>query len=398
MQKIENKFIYFILILIIFIIGFSIYISLFKKAVDRNTYVELIEGEGYVNETLLIKNQKQQLSINDIVKTTKENSLAIIEWGDGSITRLGGNSEIKVNELFVSQAKDKLNISFELLKGKSWSNVISYVPEDSYFKEIFMDKEAAIRGTIFNVDIERDYLYVIDHKVELSDSSGNKLLVEEKKPITLSNFSFIQLEEFIRNIRDNTFDEINRKFDIEFMNKLKLELQAKLDNFMKLSSKQFDKLSLEEKDLLYKEFLSTYQDLNFIKSTDDKELYDLKLILKEKLLNLAPVEEKKLLMESFVYDLKDSVNNKSYDSLEFILGVFNNNNDLIVNKEEIFNYLNKVNLGENIKSSLINNLNTLKSTFSTQLNIDTENIKDKALDLEEKAKDIIETGVNSLIK
>lgn len=398
MQKIENKFIYFILILIIFIIWFSIYISLFKKAVDRNTYVELIEGEWYVNETLLIKNQKQQLSINDIVKTTKENSLAIIEWWDWSITRLWWNSEIKVNELFVSQAKDKLNISFELLKWKSWSNVISYVPEDSYFKEIFMDKEAAIRWTIFNVDIERDYLYVIDHKVELSDSSWNKLLVEEKKPITLSNFSFIQLEEFIRNIRDNTFDEINRKFDIEFMNKLKLELQAKLDNFMKLSSKQFDKLSLEEKDLLYKEFLSTYQDLNFIKSTDDKELYDLKLILKEKLLNLAPVEEKKLLMESFVYDLKDSVNNKSYDSLEFILWVFNNNNDLIVNKEEIFNYLNKVNLWENIKSSLINNLNTLKSTFSTQLNIDTENIKDKALDLEEKAKDIIETWVNSLIK
>jgi len=145
------------------------------------------------------------------------------------------------------------------------------------------------------------------------------LLVEEKKPIALSNFSFIQLEEFIRNIRDNAFDEINRKFDRELMEKLKLELQAKLDNFIKISSTQIDKLSLEEKEVLYKEFLSTYQDLNFIKSSDDKELYDLKLILKEKLLNLAPIEEKKLLMESFVYDLKDSINNKSYDSLEFIL-------------------------------------------------------------------------------
>lgn len=398
MQKIENKFIYFILILIIFIIWFSIYISLFKKGVDRSTYVELIEWEGYVNEVLLVKNQKQKLSINDIVKTTKEDSLAIIEWWDWSVTRLWWNSEIKVSELYVSDTKDKLNISFELLKWKTWSNVVSYIPEDSYFKETFMDKEAAIRGTIFNIDIDKDYLYVIDHNVTLSDSEWNTLLVEEKKPINLSNFSFIQLDEFIRNIKDTAFDEINRKFDRELMEKLKIELQAKLDMFIKLSSTQIDKLSLEEKDLLYKEFLSTYQDLNFIKSSDDKELYDLKLILKEKLLNLAPIEEKKLLMESFVYDLKDSVNNKSYDSLEFILWVFNENSSLLLNKEDILNYLNKINLWENIKSSLLNNLNILKANFSTQLNINPENLKDKALELEGKAKNIIETWVNTLIK
>jgi len=34
-----------------------------------------------------------------------------------------------------------------------------------------MDKEAAIRGTVFNVDLENDYLYVIEHNVELKDES-----------------------------------------------------------------------------------------------------------------------------------------------------------------------------------------------------------------------------------
>jgi len=169
-------------------------------------------------------------------------------------------------------------------------------------------------------------------------------LIEERKPFKISNFSFIQLEEFIKNIRDNTFDEINRKFDRELIEKLKFELQAKLDKFIKMSSTQIDKLSLKEKEILYKDFLSTYQDLNFIKSNDDKELYDLKLVLKEKLLNLAPIEEKKLLMESFIYDLKDSVNTKSYDSLEFILGIMNNNINFIINKEDIMNYLYKINL------------------------------------------------------
>jgi hypothetical protein len=398
MQKIENKFIYFILILIVFIIWFSIYISLFKKNVDRNTYVELIEWEWYVNDIFLVKNQKQKVSLNDIIKTTKEESLAIIEWWDWSVTRLGGNSSIIVNELYVSDNKDKLNISFALLSWKTWSNVVSFIPEDSYFKETFMDKEAAIRGTIFNLDIDKNYLYVIDHQVHLTDSNWDTLLVEERNPVNLNNFSFIQLDEFIKSIRDNAFEEINRKFDKELIEKLKNELQAKLDKFIKLSSTQLDKLSIEEKELLYKEFLWTYQDINFIKSWDDKELYDLKLVLKEKLLNLAPIEEKKLLMESFVYDLKDSINTKSYDSLEFILGVFSNNISFVENKEVVFNYLNKINLWENIKESLLNNLNTLKSTFSTQLNIDTNFIKDKALELEEKAKNILETWINTLIK
>jgi len=398
MQKIENKFIYFILILIIFIIWFSIYISLFKKSVDRNTYVELIEGEWYVNNIFLVKNQKQKLSINDVVKTTQDDSLAIIEWWDWSVTRLWWNSEIQVNELYVSNNKDKLNISFELLSWKTWSNVVSYIPEDSYFKETFMDKEAAIRWTVFNVDINKDYIYVIDHNVLLSDLNWNTILVEERKPITLSSFSFIQLDEFIKNIRDNAFDEINRKFDKELIEKLKNELQAKLDKFIKLSSIQLDKLSIEEKELLYKEFLWTYQDINFIKSWDNKELYDLKLVLKEKLLNLAPLEEKTLLMESFVYDLKDSVNTKSYDSLEFILRVFNNNISFVNNKEEVLNYLYKINLWENIKSSLLNNLNNLKSTFSTQLNINPNILLDKVLDLEDKAKTVLETWINTLIK
>jgi hypothetical protein len=44
------------------------------------------------------------------------NSLAVIEWGDKSITRLGENSRIVVKENFVSDDLSKINISFELLK------------------------------------------------------------------------------------------------------------------------------------------------------------------------------------------------------------------------------------------------------------------------------------------
>ena len=40
------------------------------------------------------------------------------------------------------------------------------------------------------------------------------------------------------------FDDLNRKFDIELINKLKLELQAKVNNLIALSNTQIDNLSI----------------------------------------------------------------------------------------------------------------------------------------------------------
>lgn len=393
MQKIENKFIYFILILLVFIIWFSIYISLFKKWVDRNSYVELIEWEAYVNDVFLVKNQKHKLTLNDVVKTTKEESLAIIEWWDWSVTRLWWNTSVQVNELYVSNNKEKLNISFELINWKTWSNVVSFVPEDSYFKQTFADTEAAVRWTIFNVDLEKDYLYVVDHKVELTKSSWDTIVVDEKKPISLSNFTFIQLEEFIRSIRDNAFDELNRKFDTELLNKLKLELQAKINNLVVLSNSKIENLSIEDKAKLYNELLSSYQELNFVSSEDDKQLFDLKLSIKEKLLNIAPENEKKAIVESFVYDLKDSIATKSYDSLDWILTVINSNSNYVDIKEQVLPYLEKINFADSVKESLLNNINLLKNTFWSN----DSNVLEKISEVEDSAKTVIWDKINTLI-
>ncbi len=393
MQKIENKFLYFILILIIFIIWFSIYVSIFKKSVDRNTYAQLINWEAFINDITLEKNTKYKLFNDDILRTTKEDSLAIIEWWDWSITRLWWNTSIQISELFVSNNKDKLNISFELLNWKTWSNVISFIPENSYFKQTFADTEAAVRGTIFNVDLEKDYLYVIDHKVNLTSSNWNIIEVNESSPISLSSLKFIKLDEFIKNIRDNAFDEINRKFDIEFINKLKLELQSKINYLITLDTSKIESLSIEDRNKLYNEVLSSYQELNFIWSWDDLELFNLKLSFKEKLLDIAPESEKKVILESFVYDLKDSIVTKNYDSLESILTIVNSNSQYINIKEQIIPYLGNLNLPDNIKDSLINNINILKSSFWWE----DISIIDKFSWVEDTAKNIIWDKINNLI-
>lgn len=396
MQKIENKFIYFILILIIFIIWFSVYISVFKKWVDRNSYVVLVEWEAYLNNDSLSTNKKEKLSLNDVVKTTKENSLAIIEWWDWSVTRLWWNTSIVINELFVSTNVEKLNISFELLSWKTWSNVISFIPEESYFKETFTDTEAAIRWTIFNLDLDKDYLYVIDHNVTLTKDSWETIKVPEKEPIVLSSFTFISLDEFIKNIRDSAFDEINRKFDLELFNKLKIQLEEKLQSLIKVSWTKLENLSQTDKEKIYNELLSSYQNLNFISSSDNADLFDLKISIKEKLLEIAPDSEKENILNSFLYDFKDSIKNKSYDTLDKIVWIFWKYNPSIQIKEEVLSYLNSIPFSSNIKESIINNISTLKNNFSWDvLNKDT--IIDKTIELKTNTENIVKEKLDNLI-
>lgn len=396
MQKIENKFVYFILILIIFIIWFSVYISIFKKWVDRNSYVVLIEWEAYLNSNSLSTNRKEKLSLNDIVKTTKENSLAIIEWWDWSVTRLWWNTSIVINELFVSSNVEKLNISFELLSWKTWSNVISFIPEESYFKETFADTEAAIRWTIFNLDLDKDYLYVIDHNVTLTKDSWETIKVPEKEPIVLSSFTFISLDEFIKSIRDNAFDEINRKFDLELFNKLKTQLEEKLQSLLKISWTKLDELSLKDREELYKELLSSYQELNFISSTDREDLFNLKISIKEKLLEVAPDSEKENILNSFLYDFKDSIKNKSYDTLNKMLWIFGKYNPSMQTKEEILSYLNSISFNSNIKESIINNISTLKNNFSWDI-LNKDSIIEKTIELKTNTEGVIKEKLDNLI-
>jgi len=396
MQKIENKFIYFILILIIFIIWFSVYISVFKKWVDRNSYVVLVEWEAYLNNDSLSTDKKEKLSLNDVIKTTKENSLAIIEWWDWSVTRLWWNTSLVINELFVSTNVEKLNISFELLSWKTWSNVISFIPEESYFKETFADTEAAIRWTIFNLDLDKDYLYVIDHNVILTKDSWETIKVSEKEPISLSSFTFISLDEFIKNVRDSAFDEINRKFDLELFNKLKIQLEEKLQSLIKISWTKLDNLSLTDKEKLYNDLLSSYQNLNFISSSDNADLFDLKISIKEKLLEIAPDSEKENILNSFLYDFKDSIKNKSYDTLDKIVWIFSKNSASIQIKEEVLSYLNTISFGSNIKESIINNISTLKNNFSWDV-LNKYTIIDKTTDIKNSAENFVKEKLDNLI-
>lgn len=98
--------------------------------------MSLIKGSVFLNATFLEKESKYILAPGDKISVGQE-SLALIEWGDGSLTRLGENTKISIEENQVSRDYTKINISFELIAGKTWSNVVSFLGEESSFTQTF---------------------------------------------------------------------------------------------------------------------------------------------------------------------------------------------------------------------------------------------------------------------
>lgn len=390
----KYKFIYLIIFLILIIIAFIVYSWFSKNSYDRNSYVQLVEWQAFLNWQELLEWEKEKLSIWDLIKTTKEKSIAVIEWWDGSITRLWWNTELQVNELFVSQSKDRLNIAFELFSWKTWSNVLSYIPWDSYFKQSFMDMEAAVRWTVYNVDLENDYLYVVEHKVDLNTKEWNTYSIEENKAFDINNFDFLKLEEFINKYKDSFFDDVNRRLDNELFREIKADISEKLAWLKKISDIDITKLEEDMQDKIYNQVLASYQDLNSI-WVEDWSLFELKLNLKEKLYLLSDNQEKKLVADSFEYDIKDAKDNSNYEYLNDILTKININ-WIDINKS-IKNYVDNINY-DNIDPELRESLRNNYDAFVNNINVDAWALIDGANEVKEDFEKSFIESIKNLFK
>ncbi len=353
MKKIRNKFIIFIIFSIIIVLLIWIYNSFFNK-VDRNTYAVLMEGQWIVNNKLLKREKKELLNIWDVVRTIWD-SLLVIEWWDWSVTRLWSDSMIKINELYVQADLLKINVSFDLLSWKSWTNVLNFLWTESYFKESFRDLEAWVRWTVFNVDLDNEYITVLDHKIFLSWDDVN-LIIEENRPFSLKTFSFLNFEEFIQKIKDYDFESLNMKLDEELFKSLREKVHEKLDKYFLPQIENISELTTEKKEELYNKLLPIYQELNFI-SSEDWKLFSKKIEIKEKLIELASYEEKENLIKSIINDFVDSVKSENYEELDNIMSILLNNVPELNNIDFDFeNFFTNLVVKEKLEKILIQNL------------------------------------------
>jgi len=365
----SKKIILFVSVLIIWIFSIQIFQ---KPYVDTNSYVTLVQWTATLNNNPLLLKQKKVLKVNDIIKTGNSWSLAVIEWWEWSITRIWENTTIKISKNNISPDLTSIHILFKIIWNtwKTWSDVVSFIWDKSYFKQDFVDTEAAVRWTTFEVNLDKNYLYVKKHAVWLTDIKTKKtVLVTEDKPFDLKTFNFIALEKFILHFQDKIWEWVNKNLDKQFFSFLDKNLNSfiqKQKDLLQLDKINFDNLNDIDRNKLYKELLSSYQKLKpSIISPSDKKLYDIKLRYQKALLSIAPVTEKKDLLTTTLYDLNNSINTKNFTAFKQIVTL------LWKNKEYInMNQLNDIINFNQFWESFKNNFDSFIKNFNFNKNID----------------------------
>lgn len=415
MKKIKNKFILVVIFIISIIIVSQVFTAYSQSKKDTNSYLELIQWNALLNETLVQKKEKYILEVWDKV-STQVDSLAVISWGDGSLTRLGENTKITVEQNEISKDYTDINISFDLLSGKTWSQVVSFIWEDSSFTQQFNGIEAWVRGTIFEVDVDSEYMRVHDHAVELTSSKGEKLTVGNGEVLDLNTFTLMRLAEFFRDYRDKTWDDINKNLDNEHIIYLKKDIQKNISQAMNFLfildwispkyriihslhtaeeysevKKLLDKLSDEQKKEVYTAVLSQYQKINFA-GVGNYDLYKKKIMYKKALIYLwgAENEDSKRLVERSVYDLETLSSAKAVEGIQETFDFLYENKAILESSDIPLPDFNFDFIPEGLRRELYNNFTELKTVLDMKWLSIPSNI--------EGVEDTISEGVNSLNK
>lgn len=362
MKFFKNKFFIISLLFIFLAFIFQFFYISNSYKVDTNSYVTLVKGNWILTSNeekkVLKLDIKEWLKIWDVVSTIWDDSLAVIEWWDKSITRLAWNSKIIIKENYISDDLWKINISFELLKWKTWSNVITIMWDNSYFKQDIKWVTASVRWTIFETSYDNDYLYVEDHQVNVSNTNWQEKTISAWEWFIFSSFTLDKLIE----LRDKTWEKLNSEMDIEYYQNLREELIKKYEsnsiiNFFKniFSSEnkalslaldwKYDELneyvstlSSEEKEKVLSKLNTLMQSSNFEK-WENQSIYDLKLNIKSVLIdNTTDVNYKETLLKYTMYDLSEMFNYENINKklLESTMNLLEKNKSLIDFNSENF--------------------------------------------------------------
>lgn len=410
MKFLKNKFVISILVGIFFLFSLQFYSVSNSYKRDTNSYVTLLEWAATLTKStgkkVLNVNVKEKLENGDVINTLK-NSLAVIEWWDRSITRLWWNSKIKIKDTYVGDNLEKITISFELLKWKTWSNVVSVFTWDSTFTQEIKWTSAAVRWTVFEANYDDEYLVVHKHEVKLTQSNGETLQAYPGKVYSIRDFSLEKVMEVV----DQAFIKLNQKLDQEHIEKLRADFLAHMQksnpfiliqNFYDSDAKVYDmivsqqdkdkirdyiaSLPQEKKDKILKSIQTLNQSLNF-ENGENEYLYNLKINTRWVLIDTSEDKNyKETLVRYSIYDLSDI----------FSLEKFNaemTKNTIALIGENIEYY-------EAIKQSFQSkDFDLVKSIFSgnpSQINLDT--IQTKLSELDAKWNEIIHKWLNKLLE
>lgn len=410
MKLFKNKIFLIILSIILLLFSLQFYFISASYKRDTNSYVTLIKWAWTISSSwekkILKIEEKNQIISWDVINILW-NSLAVIEWWDKSVTRLWANSKIIVKENFANEDLSKINISFELLKWQTWSNVISIMSGESYFKQEINWTIAAVRWTVFEANYDSDYLIVHDHEVELTNKAWEKKNLYVWEVFSIKNFSL----QNIKILVDDAFTKLNQKMDEDYFKNLResflstmkttnpLNLVSKFapenkvyDMLISWSPKEniqeyIANLPQDKKQKVVDKLLELNQVLNF-ENGENSDLYNVKLNTRGVILeNSQDSNIKETLVKYSMYDLSNF-----FSLWKFNEDVFKNTVWFLYNNKEYMD-LQK----ENLKV-LWENSEIFKQIFSlNKEDFSVENLKTTLLNIDASGKEILNKWLNKIL-
>lgn len=334
-----------------------------------NPYVLSTQGKTIVKSgdgstATLDAQQKKDISADDRIRTLA-NSAATIFWADGSVTRLGEKTNVSVLEL-KTNPNQSTQVDFSISEGKSWSNLARSLDPDSYFKQRFDNdqKVAAVRGTIFEVNVEKGYVHTESHAVVIQDEKGGYLAtVADGTSVTTEG----SIEKISESATDTKWRTLNMESDTlltqERLREIKAKLQSLTDRdtlILQIQKYLRNLFGIESLDLPItvnttgsgislsidatrlksenaQELLAVYEALSLLNTSDDT--VEAKVQLREAILQTLPEKEAQAYEEAFsratLFDSWDAMKNNLPKSASELRGYLEKYTKDSANTEEI---------------------------------------------------------------
>ena len=161
---------------------------------------------------------------------TRGGSAATVFWTDGSVTRLAENTTVNVSELLNNKDTASTKVDFSLVEGKTWSRVYRYLSDDSYFHQRFDEgrKLAAVRGTAFEINVDKGYLRTASHAVDVTDPAGKLLATVPEGAVVRVR----DLQSLINSALDTAWEDINKTEDAKLAIEMAKQAQAEMSTRM----------------------------------------------------------------------------------------------------------------------------------------------------------------------
>lgn len=109
----------------------------------------------------LARVKRNQELVAGVVVKTGDGARAELTFPDGSVVRVGPNTELKIDGAAFDGKSKEVKVEATLVGGQAWAKVAKLVGDESQFNLKTNNAVAGVRGTVFRVNVDRDEATVV---------------------------------------------------------------------------------------------------------------------------------------------------------------------------------------------------------------------------------------------